>query len=227
MVGQATLFYLKGTNVLASLNPWNGDIEPIDELEEVWVQVKGIPPKWAHWWTIKDVATSLGLLMEIDWTVLFSSFFATARIKIKCKKPAYILKERVCEMGGACYLVYFKTEGVTQVDEPPEEDDGKGEDEDPEDDDLLEDELKELEKEKENNNKGAGGSQNKDNFGKKDSGQKNPEISAANSQKNNNSVRRALDFQSENKIFSLDHSSYVNLLNAMELEGSEVGDSIS
>jgi hypothetical protein len=37
VVGQATLFYLKGTNVLASLKAWNEDVEPIGHLEEVWV----------------------------------------------------------------------------------------------------------------------------------------------------------------------------------------------
>lgn len=64
---------------------WNGDVEPVSQLEEVWVQVKGIPPKYVDCWTIRDIATTIGLLVEVDWHVLFSSFFTNVRIKIKCK----------------------------------------------------------------------------------------------------------------------------------------------
>lgn len=46
VIGQATLFYLNGSSVVASLKPWNGDVEPISHPEEVWVQVKGVPAKW-------------------------------------------------------------------------------------------------------------------------------------------------------------------------------------
>lgn len=126
VVGEATLFYLEGTNVLASRKPWNGDVEPIGRLEEVWVQIKGIPPKWTDWWTIKDVASSLGLLAEVDWTTLFSTFFSTARVKIKCKDPVKIPKERVYEMGCSCFLVTFTAEGVEQIDDLSGDNDGKG-----------------------------------------------------------------------------------------------------
>lgn len=160
------MFSLRGTNVLASLKPWDGDVEPIGQLEEVWVQVKGIPPKWADWWTIKDVASSIGLLTEVDWTVLFSSFFSTARIKIKCKNPSRVPKETVFELGGACYIISFMTEGVLQIEDPVDKDDGKGDpkeedgdpkdgdddpkgDEDPEEDDLLDDDLSDLDKQNE------------------------------------------------------------------------------
>lgn len=67
--------------------------------------------------------------MEVDWTVLFSSFFATVRIKIKCKNPAKVPMERVYEMGD-CYLISFKTKGVEQLADPTNKDDdgGKGDD---------------------------------------------------------------------------------------------------
>lgn len=171
VVGQATLFYLKGTNVLASIKPWNGDVEPVGQLEDVWVQVKGIPPKWADWWTVKDVASSLGLLTEVDWAMLFSSFFSNVRIKIKCKNPAKIPNERVYEMGVSCYPISFLAEDVEQTGEPTEKDDGKGDDdgangddkgpkgdddgpnsdEDLDEDDLLDDDLLESEKNHDNN----------------------------------------------------------------------------
>jgi hypothetical protein len=66
VVGSASLFYLNKTRVMASLKSWNGDIEPISLLSEVWIQIRGIPPKWVDWWTIKDIASSLGMLVEVD-----------------------------------------------------------------------------------------------------------------------------------------------------------------
>lgn len=115
------------------------------------------------------------MLTEVDWIVLFSSFFSNARIKIMCKNPAKVPKERVFELGGTCYQISFLTEGVTQIDDPVEDgkgDDGKGDDGSPkeddgapiedgdlEDDDLLDDELsgsrkQDGEKGKENIDKG-------------------------------------------------------------------------
>jgi len=88
VIGKATLFELEGTNVVASLKPWNGDVEPISRLKEVWVQVKGIPPKWVDWWTIKDIALSLGLLLEVDWTELFKVFFFNGKDQNQMQKSS-------------------------------------------------------------------------------------------------------------------------------------------
>lgn len=37
--------------VLGFLKAWNGEIEAHDELVDIWVQVRGIPPKWSDWIT--------------------------------------------------------------------------------------------------------------------------------------------------------------------------------
>lgn len=37
-------FYPEKKGVMVSLKAWDGEIEPIGELQEVWIQVKGIPP---------------------------------------------------------------------------------------------------------------------------------------------------------------------------------------
>lgn len=234
VVGQATLFYLRGTDVLASLKPWTGDVEPIGQLEEVWVQVKGIPPKWADWWTIKDVVSSLGLLTEVDWAVMFSSFFSNVRIKIKCKNPTRVPKERVYELGGYCYLISFLTEGVEQIGEPTDNDDGKGDDddakgddkgpkesedepksdEDPEEDDLLDDEPPEPE----NNTDKKGKMDKSKDKGGQVSGKKMVQNPGASSSK---SVRRSLEFLDEVEGFSLEQASCVDLLKAMELDDEE------
>lgn len=46
VVGSETMFYLKKNGVMASLKSWDGNIEPVGKLEEVWVQIRGMPPKW-------------------------------------------------------------------------------------------------------------------------------------------------------------------------------------
>lgn len=123
---------------------------------------QGYPSKWANWWTIKDIASRLGILSEVDWPTLFSSFFANVRIKIKCKDPVKVPRERVYELGGSCYLITFLIEGVEQIADPAGKDHGKGdydhdpEDPDPEEDleeeDLLDDVSKDSEKTREKEN---------------------------------------------------------------------------
>lgn len=76
VLGKATYFYLKNDEVMASLRVWDGDIEPVGHLKETWVQITGVPPKQCDWETIKEIASSLGKLLEIDWQSLFSSFSA-------------------------------------------------------------------------------------------------------------------------------------------------------
>lgn len=103
---------------------------------------------------IKEIASSLGKLVEVDWQNFFSSFFSTIRIKIICKDPTKIPLKRVLEMDNQLYLVTFKVEGVVQTNDKPEDGDPGGEDKDKDkddkgneedetmdDDDLLGDDL--------------------------------------------------------------------------------------
>jgi len=240
VIGKATLFELEGTNVVASLKPWNGDVEPISRLKEVWVQVKGIPPKWVDWWTIKDIALSLGLLLEVDWTELFKVFFSMARIRIKCKNPARIPFERIYELGGSCFLIHFKTEGVMQLGEPKDggdDHDGDGNDgdshedknrkdgkdndeEDLEDDDLLDDELREQEGQDKEKGTKNGDKRSVNQTGEKSNQGKSGQTST--SQGESRSVRRSLEFFGVNQEHSLEQYGCVYLLKAMEIDGTEV-----
>jgi len=49
---------------------WNADVEPVGSLVDVWVQIKGMPPKWVDWVSIKEMASSLGLMVEVGWQTL-------------------------------------------------------------------------------------------------------------------------------------------------------------
>lgn len=46
VIDDGTYVYLNNGSMMASLKIWNGNIVPIGKLEEVWIQVTGIPPKW-------------------------------------------------------------------------------------------------------------------------------------------------------------------------------------
>jgi hypothetical protein len=44
IIGKKSLFNLNKTGVVASLRVWDGDVEPIGSLVDVWVQITGYPP---------------------------------------------------------------------------------------------------------------------------------------------------------------------------------------
>jgi hypothetical protein len=66
LISDTTYFKMKKEGVLVSLKAWTGDIEPYDTLDEVWVEVSGIPPKWGNQKTFRQVASSLDKMMEVD-----------------------------------------------------------------------------------------------------------------------------------------------------------------
>jgi hypothetical protein len=82
LISDITYFKMKKEDVLVSLKAWTGDIEPYDSLDEVWVQMSGIPSKWSNWRTFRQISCSLDKLLEVDWNSLFTSFFGMVRVKI-------------------------------------------------------------------------------------------------------------------------------------------------
>jgi hypothetical protein len=126
---------------LVSLSAWIGDIDPYDVLDEVWVQISGIPPKWSNWRTFNHVSSSLGRLLEVDWNSLFTSFFGMVRVNIACKDASRIPKKRVFEMKKKLYLIQFRVEGVSGGKDGVDDNDG---DDGNNDNDDLNDEDKGL-----------------------------------------------------------------------------------
>ncbi|KAM0902206.1 hypothetical protein ACQ4PT_019442 [Festuca glaucescens] len=106
---------VEGVNV--KIVEWDGDCPSLAELPVVWMNVRGIPPKKAAWKSFAQTVTSIGILMDVDWSSFFKSFYAVIRLQIACRDPVKVPKERIMEIDQKFYLLYFDVEGVDQVDD--------------------------------------------------------------------------------------------------------------
>jgi hypothetical protein len=57
------------------------------------------------------MTSSFGLLIEVDWASLFKSFYEKVRVKIACRNPSRISKEKLIKMEKKLYLVDIVVEG--------------------------------------------------------------------------------------------------------------------
>jgi hypothetical protein len=57
------------------------------------------------------MTSSFGLLIEVDWASLFKSFYEKVRVKIACRNPSRISKEKLIKMEKKLYLVDIAVEG--------------------------------------------------------------------------------------------------------------------
>jgi hypothetical protein len=141
VIGKASVFDLNKPGVVGSLSVWNGEIEPVGSLTDVWVLIQGIPPKWVEWKTMCQVASGLGRLIEVDWQTLFNSFFSTVRVKVQCKDPTKIPKERMYVFNNKIHLIVFTPEGYEQLDTISDGGSDKGDEDDKKGEENLEEEL--------------------------------------------------------------------------------------
>lgn len=54
-------------------------------------------------------------MIEVDWQGLFNSFFSFLRVKIQCKDPTKIPKEKVFVFKSNLHLIVFTPEGYEQT----------------------------------------------------------------------------------------------------------------
>jgi hypothetical protein len=73
------------------------------------------PPKWCAWQVFAQMVSRLGLMLEVDCTSLFKSFYERVRVKVACRSPAKIPVERLYEMDKKHYLISITVEGLDPV----------------------------------------------------------------------------------------------------------------
>jgi hypothetical protein len=73
-------------------------VDPFGELQKVWVKVEGITPKWCTWKVMAQIASSIGVLVNIDWHIIFRSFYKTIRMKVFVRDIEKIPKDMIIDM---------------------------------------------------------------------------------------------------------------------------------
>ncbi|KAM0880628.1 hypothetical protein ACQ4PT_033462 [Festuca glaucescens] len=142
---------LKKKGVVVYFINWEGEAEPFEEFQEVWVKIVGIPAKWLTWKTICQVSIALGVLVIIDWHGIFRSFYKEVRVKVSVRDKSKIPANKLFEMEQCFFLIDFSVESegdaIDVDDDEDDPDQNNNEDKIEEEDDLGED-FQDLDKSK-------------------------------------------------------------------------------
>jgi hypothetical protein len=101
---------LKKEGVVIYFEIWEGEAEPFEEFQEIWVKICGIPAKWLTWKTICQVSTTLGVLVNIDWHGIFRSFYKEVRVQVSVRDKSKIPSNKLFEMEQCFFLIDFVVE---------------------------------------------------------------------------------------------------------------------
>jgi hypothetical protein len=71
---------------------WVGKAKPYEVFEEVWVNIEGIPCHCLTWKVMARVASPLGVIVNVDYLVIFKIFYK--RIRVLIAHPQKFLKVR-------------------------------------------------------------------------------------------------------------------------------------
>jgi hypothetical protein len=99
-------------------------------LKLVWIQMEGIPSKWCDCKVFAQMTSSFVLMIKVDWSSLFKSFYDKLRDKLACRNPEKIPLERLFELDKKLYMVNILVEGLEHKEggNSDKDDDDQGDD---------------------------------------------------------------------------------------------------
>lgn len=109
---------LKKKGVTILFRDWNGELPAYDSLQEIWIEIGGLSPKWCSWNVIAQITSSLGFLMNVDWHGIFRSFYEKIRVQVAVRDPTRIPEDRMFEFCQELFLLTFKVEDDTLMASP-------------------------------------------------------------------------------------------------------------
>ena len=89
---------------------WDGEIQHVSVVEEVWIQLRGLNPKWCEWDILDQITSVFGTLQDIDWKSTMQDISESVRVKISCKDHTKIPPARIFEFGKKFYQIHVTVE---------------------------------------------------------------------------------------------------------------------
>jgi hypothetical protein len=126
-------FGLVKEGVTVNVEVWDGELESQGEKKEVWLQLRGLKPRWCKWGILSQFTSGLGILMDVDWDGLALNLCEVVRIKIQCRDPLHIPPSSLFEVKGKYYPISIKVEsGENSIDgaDNPRDDPSDGKEDD-------------------------------------------------------------------------------------------------
>jgi hypothetical protein len=100
---------------------WEGEGEPCEEFQEVWVNIEGIPFKWLTWKVIAQVSSAIGVLVDVDWPMIFKSLYKKVGVKVSARDREKISSSKLFEFEQCFFHVKFDVEKSLVGDEENED----------------------------------------------------------------------------------------------------------